>query len=343
MPDQASSTAANQVRELKVSGHTMALDPGLYCVFNAPGGPASGAESGLPGVRITTMPGGKGGNVSLAGFHADGWIGSDSGALVRVAGSAAEVLVTVYQASDSKGEAPKLQVVRLSGEGAAPPAPAMAQQARGTQAEGVEVVAHVYGRGDMAGRLGGWMGEPGSNRWIEGFGISPAGGVPASDLEYQAVLGRGWLSPWSEGGQFCGSRGMSLPILGLRVRLRGDSASSHRVVLSATFVDGTKIGPVGDGDACEAPSLAALEAFQVSIERVEEKSAQSGVSKGGAKVEPAQPTIVEPTKPRRRAAAKPAKAPAAKAAKLPKAAEAPEPKAKPRGAPKRTPAVTKRR
>ena len=59
---------------------------------------------------------------------------------------------------------------------------------------------------------------------------------------------------------------MSLPILGLRVRLRGAAAKTHRLSVSASFVDGTEIGPVSDGEACEAPSLSPLEAFQVMLE-----------------------------------------------------------------------------
>jgi len=260
----------NQIRELKVSGHTMALEPGMYCVYNAPGSSKAG-ENGLPGVRITAAPGAQRGQVSVAGFTADGWIGLDSAALVHVTGTTGTVLVTVYQAPGSQAEAPKLQVVRLS-DAAAPAQPEIGVQAatppipaKPADASAVEVVAHVYGRGDQGGKLGNWIGEPGSQRWIEGFGVAPSAGIAATDIEYQAVLGRGWLSPWSEGGQFCGSRGMSLPILGMRIRLKGAAAKSHRVMLSATFVDGTKIGPVGDGEACEAPSLAALEAFELSI------------------------------------------------------------------------------
>ena len=89
--------------------------------------------------------------------------------------------------------------------------------------------------------------------------------VTAADIEYQAVLGRGWLSPWVEGAQFCGSRGMALPILGLRIRLRGDAAQTHDVVYSATFVDGSEAGPASNGEPCEAESLAALESFQVEL------------------------------------------------------------------------------
>ena len=77
------------------------------------------------------------------------------------------------------------------------------------------------------------------------------------------MLGRGWLSPWIEGGKFCGSRGMALPLLGLKVRLKGAAAKSHECSYSATFVDGSTVGPVPGGETCEAESLAAMEAFQV--------------------------------------------------------------------------------
>lgn len=312
-----SAAQGGQIRELKVSGHTMTLDAGLYCVFNSPDGPA--ASNGLPGVRITVAPA-RDGHVMVAAFNADGWIGAKDGALVRVTEGHAEVMVTVYQATDSNAEAPKLQVVRLSAEPAAaagsPALPAPAETRAVAAPEGVEVMAHVYGRGDVAGTLGGWMGEPGSQRWIEGFGIAPAGSVAMADIEYQAVLGRGWLSPWSEGGQFCGSRGMSLPILGLRVRLRGEAAKSHRVELSASFVDGTKIGPVGSGEACEAASLAALEAFQVAF-------VANGVAKAPKPAAKKAAPVKAAAKVSSKAAAKPAAKVSSKAAAKPAKAPAP--------------------
>ena len=133
-------------------------------------------------------------------------------------------------------------------------------------AAAAEIAAHLQIRGDVLSRLGEWVGERGSQRWVEGFAISPRHEVVTpAEIEYQAVLGRGWLSPWAEGGQYCGSRGMALPILGLRARLRGKAAETHTVEISATFTDGTKIGPVGPGEACEAASLAPLEAFRITI------------------------------------------------------------------------------
>jgi len=98
---------------------------------------------------------------------------------------------------------------------------------------------------------------------MEGFGLAPQGAVKSSDIEYQAVLGKDWLSPWVEGGKFCGSRGMALPVLGLAVRLKGEAAGAYDLSYSASFVDGSTVGPVAAGKICQSESLAALEAFQV--------------------------------------------------------------------------------
>lgn len=342
MSDRTSPNAESQISELKVSAHMMSLEPGVYCVFNAPGAAGPSAETGLPGVRITAAPGHLGGTLSVVGFDGSGWIGPDAATLVRVSAGPAQLLVTVYQGKDSKAEAPQLQVVRISGPAEAsggavtPAAPAKAAAKAAAKVgakvdasrdaaknEGVEVVAHVYGRGDVGSALGAWMGEPGSTRWIEGFGVLPLNGVPAGDIEYQAVLGRGWLSPWSAGGEFCGSRGMSLPILGLRVRLRGKSADTHQLVLTASFVDGARVGPVGSGEACEAPSLAALEAFHLSIHPIGTAVAAVKVPKAAAK--PVAKAAAKPVakqaaaKVSAKAAPKPAPKAAASKAVVPKA------------------------
>jgi hypothetical protein len=268
--ESAQQRAARVMTELKVSGHLMTLDPGLYCIVQNPSRPAE-AASGLPGVRLSLPPGplGRPEAVTIRGFRDDGWLqGAGDAALVRVAGGAAQVLVTIYQSPNADAAlAPSLQVVRLlepavrAGAGA----PAPAAQPVPVAPQKVDVLAHVQGQGDIGGKLGAWIGERGSKRWVEGFAIAPTGSIPADDIEYQAVLGRGWLSPWVEGGQFCGSRGMALPILGLRVQLRGATANTHECLYTATFVDGTSVGPVNSGEACEAESLAPVEAFSIVI------------------------------------------------------------------------------
>lgn len=254
------------ITELKTSAHLMLLDAGVFCVFHAPGGPAPDGHTGLPGVRLSLPPApAQRGRVRISTFGDDGWIGGAEGAaLVRVEGGPAQVLVTVYQVPDGAQEAPRLQVMRLTEDPRVgrKPGPMAAPQ---PSAAPPEIVAHVHGRGDVGGRFGLWIGERGGKRWIEGFAVTAPAGLEAGDIEYQAVLGRDWISPWAEGGQFCGSRGMSLPLLGLRARLRGRAVATHELALEATFVDGTALGPVEAGEGCQAESFAPLEAFRVEL------------------------------------------------------------------------------
>lgn len=274
---------SSRVAELQVSGHLMTLETGLFCVFQTPGSPQSDPATGLPGVRITPAPGlaGRPEAVSVSTFREDGWL-NGTAALVRVSDGSAQILVTIYQ-NKGKDAAPRLQVLRLSGEpnAASAPEPVAAEQLNGiapaTEAtppqDNPEVMAHVHRMGDVSCTRGEWLGRKGSRQWVEGFGLAPLAGLAPEDLEYQAVLGRNWLSPWVESGKFCGSRGMALPLLGLKVRLKGAAAKQFECSYSATFVDGTEAGPVAGGDPCEAESLAALEALQIVIHPRGSKSA----------------------------------------------------------------------
>jgi hypothetical protein len=316
--ESAAQRSARSLADLKVSGRLMTLEAGLYCIVQNPSRAAETA-SGLPGVRLSLPPGllGRPEAVSICSFREDGWLaGSGDAALVRVTGGPAQVLVTVYQSLTADvTTAPNLQVVRLLESGGRQAVPAAGAMPGQIAPQEVDLLAHVQSQGDVGARLGSWIGERGSKRWIEGFAIAPASAVPADDVEYQAVLGRGWTSPWVEGGQFCGSRGMALPILGLRVRLRGATAETHECFYAATFVDGASVGPVPGGEACEAESLAPVEAFTVVIRP---RGSGEALEMPDAAPEPARRRAPPP----KAVAAKPAAPPPA-----PKARPAPPPPA----------------
>jgi hypothetical protein len=246
----------------------MSLEPGLFAFYHAPDSPVAENGSGLPGVRISLPPGSSGADhVIIKTFHDDGWLtGRNDAALVRVVNGGAQVLVTVYQSANGNEPAPRLQVMQLSSD---LPIPQTVTRTAlvAPPAGATEVIAHVQRTGDVPGRLGAWVGVPGSKLWIEGFSLSPENTVPEETIEYQAVLGRGWLSPWVKGGEYCGSRGMALPILGLRARLVGAAAQQFVLSYSATFIDGSRAGPVEAEETCESENLAPLEAFQVQLVR----------------------------------------------------------------------------
>lgn len=291
MSNAAEASQQHRIIDLKAGAHMMVLDAGIFLVFHAPG-QAPSSPSGLPGVRVSRAPGTPPGLVTVSTFEEDGWIGGSNGAaLVRVLRGPAAVLVTTYQEPNSTHPAPRLQVAQIAGGTAAAAAPgvqapagAVVAAATDTATSAAEagpkdIAAHIQRRGDVTSSIGHWMGVPGSQSWIEGFSIAPESGIPVSEIEYQAVLGKGWLSPWAEGGQYCGSRGMALPILGLRVRLKGEAAETQEVRLTATFTDGTRLGPVDGTEALEAESLAPLEAFLLEFVPQGEKSAAKDKSK----------------------------------------------------------------
>jgi hypothetical protein len=296
---------AGRVAELQVTAHLMTLETGLFCVFQTPGSAPPELATGLPGVRITPAPGiaGRPEAVSVSTFREDGWL-SGTAALVRVTDGSAQILVTIYQ-HKGMDSAPRLQVLRLSGEptagapeSAAVAAPPVAAEPVTEAAAAPQIMAHVQRLGDVGCQRGDWMGTKGSGQWIEGFGMAPLEGLAPEDLEYQAVLGRNWLSPWVESGKFCGSRGMALPLLGLKVRLKGAAAKAFACSYSATFVDGSEAGPVDAGETCEAGSLAALESFQIVIQprggKILPVKVAGPVKAVGGKAAPAKPTMAKP-------------------------------------------------
>jgi len=278
-PAPASSTAAGpkqdavgRIVELRASANLMLLDTGLYCLFQEPGvAPAPQDGSGLPGVRLTLPPnGGLPGNVTIRGLHDDGWLGpQDGAALVQVRSGPAQVLVTVYQSPTHPADtAPRLKVVRLEPDMATADVPAPAPVARAAVAAPTakaDIVAHVQRSGDVGVTFGEWVGRRGSKLWVEGFGLTAPAGVDPEQIEYQAVLGRGWLSPWISAGKFCGSRGMALPLLGFNLRLQGAAAAKFDCSYRASFVDGAETGPLAAGKTCESPTLAPLESFMISL------------------------------------------------------------------------------
>ena len=189
---------------------------------------------------------------------------------MRIRKQPSQILVTIYQLPHEEEAKPRLQVRQLLGAsetGDVLPPHALQAQAAAVAAAAAKanVMAHIQSRGDVGTVFGEWLGESGSNNWVEGFAFNAPEGVAAADFTYQAVLGRGWLSPWVEAGQYCGSRGMALPLLGFRIRLQGALAEAFELSASASFIDGSACGPVGSDATCEGEKLAPLEAMTVSL------------------------------------------------------------------------------
>jgi hypothetical protein len=129
------------------------------------------------------------------------------------------------------------------------------------------ILSHIRNRGDVRTRLTEWVGLPGSRLWVEGFVINLPPGWSPNDVEYQGIVARTGPTPWLSCPDFCGSKGQTMPLLGFGVRLKGEAARLYTCSYRASFVDGTTSGPMPQGQLCQSTSMAALEAFQITLTR----------------------------------------------------------------------------
>lgn len=287
---------------LEVTGQFLAFETGLYAVdVVSARSVATDVGLRLPCVRIEPLPASAGaGQAFVSGTAEGGWLAGGATAFVLVVGGRTRVMLTVYKAAG--GMAPPELRVRPLGvamgvadpEASKAPQPDTPEPPRGTAIvvpavatppvpasdvppaqvahpapmasagrPGVVVMAHVQGVGDVPADAQGWAGRAGSRAPVEGFSVA-VDGVDASEIEYQAILGDQWNTPWTRGGGFCGSRGMALPILGFRVRLVGAAAERLECRYGGAFVGRGEVGPMGDGAPCQA-GQAFLEALRVVV------------------------------------------------------------------------------
>jgi hypothetical protein len=127
-------------------------------------------------------------------------------------------------------------------------------------------LVHLQGLGDLQAAAPQWVGRPGSGRQMEGFAILPSLDLAPEDIEYQAILGEDWSTPWVRGAEFCGSRNMGIALLGVRIRLVGPAAQLFECRYWGCFVNAGVIGPRTEGEVCDADRRV-MEAMRVVITR----------------------------------------------------------------------------
>jgi hypothetical protein len=123
--------------------------------------------------------------------------------------------------------------------------------------------AHVANRGDRTFDISGWVGSLGSHTAIEGFQINFAAGIRNHELRYNALLSASGDLESKAAGEFVGNRGKSTRITALSFIMSGEAAKKIKCSYVCSFVDGSVVGPVPDGEYCRSKSGAALEAFRI--------------------------------------------------------------------------------
>src|SRR5205807_10588964 len=114
-----------------------------------------------------------------------------------------------------------------------------------------------------------WIGRLGDGMSIEAFSVVPLDRIAASDIEYKALTGAGFESPWLSNGEVCGTRGMGIPLVGFAVRPKPDAATlGYDCVYRGYFRSGATSGPVSNGELCRSETADdPLEASSFALSR----------------------------------------------------------------------------
>ncbi|HEX3952545.1 MAG TPA: hypothetical protein VHW90_03160 [Stellaceae bacterium] len=272
-PTRPAATAAS-IPEFAV--RLVPLEPGFYA-FGMVGEislrrPAIGLP--LPAIHVGAAPEAAGEVEISDGFGGQGcWLGGGQNMLFVKTPTGGAVLVTGYLSRDPASTALELAIRRIdpaawptidgkeavSARTLAPPVTlrlsgGSAEEQSAAARQHLEVVAHIRGRGDLRFIDQPWVGRLGAGAWIEAFTVIPRSEWAAAGIEYKGLTGSGTETPWLGSGLSCGTRGMSIPLLGFAVRQKGLSADAlFDCEYSGYFQSGRTVGPVRNGVPCRSP------------------------------------------------------------------------------------------
>lgn len=234
----------------------------------------------LPAMHVGLGPGVRADDVEfIAGPGTEGsWLFAQGDVLVaKVKGAGATLVLTSVRASS--GAVLSIEVERLesrlqdmaaakaeSGEALVASATA---QAGDPAAVPLRITTHIRTRGDMNFVGTPWAGRVAPGLWIESFAVQPMAQVAAKDLEYKGLTGTGFETPWTSGDANCGTKGMSVPLMGFAIRLRPCAETqAFDCEYSGYFQSGASVGPLRNGAPCRSTvANDPLEGIQIRITR----------------------------------------------------------------------------
>ncbi len=160
---------------------------------------------------------------------------------------------------------------------------------------GLKLLGHVAGRGDLEVPANEWLAGPAIPARIEGISIEWATKPRNVDLRYCAIGPRSnaAMTPMVGLGNYSGTRGRALPVLGLTLELAGHGASGMQLIAEALFLGSPIIRSVGERVTLSGPSgLEPLIGLKFTVEAKQDEIEKPIDAPEEASVVPARPVRV---------------------------------------------------
>ncbi len=275
-----------QPNALAASVQVLPLPVGLYLFSVRPSDPPGASASGrlrLPAMQVGLGPGVPPDQVEFMagpGTQAAWLITPTDLLVVKVNGVGATLILNSVRAPE--GRTLSIKVERLDGRtGSVARAPSTPDEETPRDAVptaatfagadvdlplAVQIGAHICTRGDMNFTNVPWAGRIAPGLWIESFTVRPLERFEPKDVEYKALTGSGFETPWVSDGAPCGTRGMGVPLVAFALRFKGTAAAGFDCEYSGYFQSGVTVGPLRNGAPCRSTvANDPLEGIQVRL------------------------------------------------------------------------------
>jgi len=229
---------------------TIEVDRGLFLVRYA----AAEDESSAPSVRVS-VDRGSSGSIALVLHpeHDDAVLWEPGASLVVRAAARGKLHIEVVPRQAEGSIAATVRLEPLT-QGEIPPV--RASRVANDGVDGVRVLGHVAGIGDVVVHANQWIAGPTAPSRIEGLSIDWPGRPEDLDFAYAVQTAR--AQPRSSRmfgpGAFAGTRGRALPVVGVTLELSGPRAAGYQFCVEAIFLGSPVMRCVGPRVALSGPT-----------------------------------------------------------------------------------------
>ncbi len=257
--------------ELRASAKALPLPSGLFLFTVTGASPVKVSKTGdlhFPALHVAPGPGSHPRLVEFIGVPTSmgTWLYHPGDKLVvKVEEPGATLILTSVRAEGTQpldidvgrldGRAPAttstLHVPATGSSGSQKPSGAM-EPADASESLKLQLGLHVRNRGDVTFTGSSWAGQLAENLWVEAMSITLHETLTSKDIEYKGLSANGFETPWLSDGATCGTKGISLPLIGFAIRLKAEAASTYDCEYSGYFQSGTTVGPLRNGVPCRS-------------------------------------------------------------------------------------------